>query len=355
MRDIGPLRRDISVCVGPQAGVGMRLDSYLTAALMTYSRSLVSGWISRGYVTCDGTLARPGQRVRAGAQIRLVIPHPPVPEDHQRSPAVVDILYRDESVIACAKPVGQLSHPAGKVLTGTVLNQLQELDPEVRLVNRIDRDTSGIILACTSAEDHARLCRAMRAGRFDKRYLALCHGCPQPPQGCWEQAIADPVDDRTIARRCAPEGQPSRTRYQVIEDDGHGRYALLELILDTGRQHQIRVHAAHNGHPLIGDWVYGQACVELEGQALHAARLVFPHPRNGSTITVQAPLTGVLAAFWQELKTGGQPTPRPLRASERRRLGLVDDPTTSALPHGYRPPTWLDDDSLRALRQETGE
>jgi 23S rRNA pseudouridine1911/1915/1917 synthase len=311
----------------------MRIDAYLAAVLHSFSRTLIQRWLEAGQVTVGGVPVRAGRRVHAGDAIRLVVPHPPAPPGQQVVPAALTILLDRDGVLACHKPVGQLAHPAGRVLHGTLLNQVQELLASrgllagtARLVNRIDRDTSGIVLATADTAVHASLCAELRAGGFTKEYLAICHGVPAPAVGDWLDPIVAPEPRTTIARHCGPGGQPSHTSYSVVAAAPGGGYALLRLRLHTGRQHQIRVHAAHHGHPLVGDWAYGAPCQELAGQALHATRLDFTHPVDGRRDSVTDPLDGRLAELWTRLAAGGEITPRNLRSAERQRLGRNPPP-----------------------------
>lgn len=342
---------------------GMRLDRFLALALPTLSRSLIKRWLERGYGQVSGRSAKPSTRLATGAVIDLVAPLPPDPtlDDARNEPPPLAILYEDEGLIVVDKPPGQLAHQAGRVLTGTVLNQLQDLiaarggDPlQARLVNRIDRDTSGILVASLDAASNRQLSIDLQAGRFDKTYEAICHGVPEPAHGHWRQPIRDDPSGRSIARQCHTDGQPSHTEYRVI--DTAGTFARLRIDLHTGRQHQIRVHAAANGHPLFGDWTYGPACEELRGQALHAARLSLPHPRTRHTITIEAPFPDRLQACWEQLASGQEPTPRALDAEERRRLGLADtDAASDYEAGGWRRPSWLNHEEYLDFERLSGE
>lgn len=354
--------RHLRVQAGQTAGIGERLDVFLAAALRTFSRTLLRRWIDAGHVTCGGRSVDAAQPVRAGEVFDLHLPHPPPPAGHQVTPEQLAILLDEAGVLVLNKPVGQLSHPAGKVLTGTLLGQLQQhlaatgRDPaQARLVNRIDRDTSGIVLATCEAAAHRTLCAHLRAHELAKEYLALCHGLPDPPEGRWLDPIVERCDRRSIALHCGPEGKPSDTAYRVVEAAPGGRFCLLRLRLHTGRQHQIRLHASAHGCPLVGDWVYGTPCTELPGQALHAVALDFPHPATGATIHIEAPLLGDLATLWDRLRAGGEPTPRDLDPGERRRLGLPAHLAERPLPGGQRRPSWMDEAEFRSLRTQIGE
>lgn len=362
-KKLTPTHRDITVRASPSVGIGLRLDKFLHLALPTLSRSLIKGWLDRGFGTMNGKPAKAGHKVTAEALIHLHCPLPPNPTDRDFEPDELTILYEDEGIVIVNKPPGQLAHQAGRVLTGTVLNQLQDLlvergqDPlQARLVNRIDRDTSGILVATLDAEHNRRMSTALQAGRFHKEYRAICTAVPDPAHGHWRQAIRDDPTGRSIARQLHPEGQDSHTEYEILERAGDA-FALLRVILHTGRQHQIRVHASGNGHPLVGDWTYGPACEELGGQALHAAVLTFPHPLSGSDVTVEAPLPRQLAELWQHLQTQGMVTPRALSHDEERRLGLGAESSgaDTIVPGGWRRPSWMSHDEYQDWARRAGE
>ena len=353
--------RRIAVVVGPNAGVGLRLDRFLALALPRISRNLVQRWLAAGYGTHNDAPALGKAKVKAGDRIDLLCPLPPGVFDHDEPPPL-EILYDRGGVVVVNKPPGLLAHQAGKHLSGTLLNQLQDLaearglDPrDARLVNRIDRDTSGIVLATLDETVHRHLSIALQDGDLRKEYRAICHGVPEPVHGHWRQAIRDDPTGASIARQLHPSGQASHTEYSVEAATGNQHYALLHIILHTGRQHQIRIHAAGNGHPLVGDWTYGPACHELLGQALHAAQLTFPDPHSGEAITVTAPLTGGIARLWEHLRAGGEVTPRDKDHDELRRLGELSDDSDDLLPGGWRRPSWLSSDELRSLAELTGE
>ena len=342
----------------PPACAAWRLDRYLHALLPTISRSLIQRWIGRGCATVDGVAGQADQRLRPGQQVELIAPLPERGEE-EAEPQPLTLLYHDRWLLVADKPPGQLAHQAGRTMTGTLLNQVQDWvagrggDPhEVRLVNRIDRDTSGIVLVSLDVQAHVALSAAMEARDLHKEYRALCHGVPSPASGSW----LDPIGEgplASIARVVRPDGQPCHTDYRVLAArpaTGPERgYALLEVTLHTGRQHQIRVHAAHHGHALVGDWVYGQPCLELPGQALHAAVLEFPHPIDRRTVRVEAPLPAALGGLWSRLLAGAAVTACALSEEQRSKL------SAAAAAAGVRRPSWLSADEFSALRAETGE
>jgi 23S rRNA pseudouridine1911/1915/1917 synthase len=337
----------------PPVGEAWRLDRYLHALLPTISRTLIQRWCERGSATVDGERREGRHRLRAGERVELLAPLPER-EERAEGPARLEVLYRDRWLMALNKPPGQLAHQAGKTMTGTLVNQVMDLlesegaDPrEARLVNRIDRDTSGIVLVSLDVVAHARVAKAMEARDLRKEYVAIAEGVPAAAAGSWREPIGE-GDPRSIARVVRDDGQSCHTDYAVVEAAGDHAHALLRLRLHTGRQHQIRVHAAHHGHALVGDWVYGRACAELPGQALHSALLELAHPMSHTPVLIEAPLPAAVRELWDRLRAGGRPTPVALSAEQRSKLGLVD-------AAGVRRPSWLSEEEFERLREESGE
>lgn len=351
--------RILKFTVGRVHGRGWRLDKYLAALMPTISRAMIQRWLERGAATIDGVVASGRPQIRPGQRIVLTAPLPERAED-QGYPQPLEILYRDRWLLAANKPPGQLAHQAGKTMTGTLINQVQDWyelqggDPQqVRLVNRIDRDTSGIVLLSLDVKAHTIVSQAMEARDLDKEYRALCHGSPSADHGDWRDPIGEGPPD-TIQRVVRTDGQECHTEFFVLERTGAASagvlqgagFSLLRLLLHTGRQHQIRVHAAHNGCPLVGDWVYGEACAELDGQALHAALMEFAHPVEKRTVRIEAPFPRLLAELWAGLKAGRGLTPRSLSEEQLSKLGRtpVDD--------SVRRPSWLTAEEFERLRRE---
>lgn len=368
--------RTLKFAVGRVHGKGWRLDKYLAALMPTISRAMIQRWLDRGAATVDGVVVQGRPLIRAGQRVVLTAPLPERDED-RGYPQALEILYRDRWLLAANKPPGQLAHQAGKTMTGTLLNQVQDWfeaqggDPQqVRLINRIDRDTSGIVLLSLDVGAHTTVSQAMEARDLDKEYRALCHGSPADDHGDWRDPIGEGPAE-SIQRVVRADGQECHTEFFVLEravsqsaecgvrsaglnnsalrTPHSARFSLLRLLLHTGRQHQIRVHAAHNGCPLVGDWVYGEACHELGGQALHAALMEFAHPVEKRTVRIEAPFPRTLADLWAHLKSGGALTPRALSEEQLSKLGrtTVDD--------GIRRPSWLTAEEFEQLRREAGE
>jgi 23S rRNA pseudouridine1911/1915/1917 synthase len=302
--------RIIKFHVGRIHGRGWRLDKYLAALLPTISRALIQRWIERGSATIDGEVVSGRPPLRPGQFVILLAPLPER-DDHQGYAQQLDILYQDAWLLAVNKPPGQLAHQAGRTMTGTLLNQAQDWhearggDPQqVRLINRIDRETSGIVLLSLDVKAHAIVSQAMEARDLEKEYRAICHGCPTHAHGDWRDPIGE-GPPASIARVVRDDGQACHTEFFVLEESSPSpatkrQFSLLRLLLHTGRQHQIRVHAAFHGCPLVGDWVYGTPCEELSGQALHAALMEFAHPFEQRTVRIEG-RDGCLDEVWYKL------------------------------------------------------
>ena len=346
--------RIIEMKVGGTAGIGWRLDRFLPVLFPRFTRSMVQRWIKHGWCTVNGVVATSKQAIRPFQHIVL---HTPLPvQEDQGDFGPLNVLYHQDDILVLNKAPGQLPHQAGKILSGTLLNDIHDwceengYDPrEARLVNRIDRDTSGIVLCSLNREVHRALSISLQSHDLHKEYRAICIGVPDE-HGHWQDPIA-PGSDATIARAIDPSGQESHTEYWVAERSVADKYALLQIKLHTGRQHQIRIHTAHNGFPLVGDWVYGSACAELGGQALHAAKLIFPSPFNDEDICVEAPLPQRLADLWQHLKEGPALTQLELNREQQSKLGLLGQEDAGA----WRKPSWLSDEEYAALLAEHGE
>jgi 23S rRNA pseudouridine1911/1915/1917 synthase len=277
----------------------LRLDQVLVRRVVDVarmSRSRAQEWIETGAVHVDGSAAaRPAMRVREGAAIDIALPDSaearmrPAPEDR-----ALDVLYEDEHLLAIDKPPGLVVHPSYKNASGTLLNALlgrfhERRDVRPGIVTRLDKDTSGVLLVALTAGVHARLQRHPP----NKDYLAIAAGTPAACSGTIELALGHDARDR---RRMAvvDEGIPSTTHYEVISSrDG---VSLLRCELVTGRTHQIRVHLAACGWPIIGDAVYGIADRRIARPALHSWRVRLAHPVTGVPLEIIAPMPGDMEA-----------------------------------------------------------
>ncbi len=266
---------------------GKRVD-VTVARLSRASRTLVADAIKRGAVLVNGEPARAGRALEAGDAIDYEIrerkPLTALPED-----IALSIVYEDDDVVVVDKPAGMVTHPAHGSPAGTLVNALLSHvnlpGDSVRpgLVHRLDRDTSGLIVVAKTGEALSKLGIAMKARRISREYLGLVHGVPEHVRGTVEGAIGrDPHNRLKFA--VVAGGKPAITHYEVRER--FPRHCELVFRLETGRTHQIRVHMAAMKHAIVNDPVYGreEPRFGLPGQALHAWRLAFAHPRTGQEL-----------------------------------------------------------------------
>jgi len=303
--------------------LSLRLDQSILRHLTDVpriSRTKVQRWIDEGLVTVNG---RAGSRASSG-----VVPGDVVSVDGaevmveravpQAESQALDILFEDASLLALNKPPGVVVHPSYKHAGGTLFNGIlgylgleARSEDAPRLLHRLDKDTSGVLLVSKSLAVHRRAQRAMTSGQAAKTYLAVVHGSPRPREGAITFPLGgDPADRRRVAVR--EDGSPSETRYGVVASAAET--ALVECRLITGRMHQIRVHMAASGWPIVGDQVYGRAGDAFGRQALHAWRLSLPHPVTGTPLELEAPLPGDMAGLCDGL---GLPRPSAPMATAR--------------------------------------
>ena len=202
----------------------------------------------------------------------------------------LDIIYEDEDILAVNKPHNMPTHPSQNHYEGTlangVMNYYKDKDFVFRAVNRLDRDTTGLVLIAKNRYSSELFCRQIRSGDIQKIYLAICHGVPDNTLGEIEAPIKR-KQDSVITRIVADDGQYAKTDYEVLKSENG--FSLVKLMPKTGRTHQIRVHMSHIGHPLYSDFIYGK---EIEGERtrLHCSELTFYHPVKGEMMTLNAPV-----------------------------------------------------------------
>lgn len=278
---------------------GERLDKILAAHLPNLTRSQVQTLIKDGAVTVDGKSVKAGVKLRGGETIRAEIPPPPpaelVPED-----IALTVLYEDDHLAVLDKPAGMVVHPGAGVEGGTLANALLARYPEIALikgqrrqgiVHRLDKYTSGVLVIARTEPALNALMAQFQARTVEKIYVALLETRPNPPTGQINLPIErDPVSRVKMAVR--RNGRPALTDYEVLEDGFKGGQALVRAHIHTGRTHQIRVHFAYIGCPVVGDTVYGydKQRVKLNRTFLHASRLSFTHPVSGERLTCEAAL-----------------------------------------------------------------
>lgn len=310
----------ILVCATP-ADQGERLDRFLAGHLAGLSRSRIKTLIEDGAVTCNAIPSRtPSAPVRAGDTVQIEIPAP-LPATPRGQSIPFPILHEDDDLIVLDKPAGLVVHPAPGNQEGTLVNaliahcgdSLQGIGGERRpgIVHRLDKDTSGVMVVAKTEIAHHALSEAFAARDIERHYLALCWGAPQPASGAIEGAIGRDPRERKRMAVVARGGRYALTHYATERQFGLGA-ALIACRLATGRTHQIRVHLANAGHPIVGDPVYlrrkpaaamhitepaRSLLLDFPRQALHAASLGFIHPRTGMALRFETPAPGDFAAL----------------------------------------------------------
>jgi 23S rRNA pseudouridine1911/1915/1917 synthase len=292
---------------------GLRCDVWLERCLPDLSRSRIQALIKAGHVTVRSQPVKPHAKVLAGMVATVEIP-PPVPASVQGEDIPLDILHEDADVIVVNKPPGLVVHPAAGHAAGTLVNallyhchDLAGVGGETRpgIVHRLDRDTSGVMVVAKSDQALNSLTTQFSHGKVLKEYLALVRGLPAPTVGTVETLIGRSRHDRKKMSATPAAGRAAVTHYRLME--AFPGVSLLRVRIETGRTHQIRVHMAHIGHPVIGDPQYGgrrtAAAVWADRQMLHAERLVFTHPRSGATMEFRAPLPPDMTQLLAQLRS----------------------------------------------------
>ena len=291
----------------------IRLDRYLTLRCPDLSRSRVGHLVRDGHATVNDATAKPSQVVRRGDRVTLAVPAP-VPSTLDPEAIPLSVVYEDPDILVVDKPPGLPVHPSPGHPSHTLVNallahctDLSGVGGELRpgIVHRLDKDTSGLIVVAKSDAAHRAVARQLQDRQVAKSYLALVWGAPEPAEGCIDRPIAR--DPRNRKRMAVVEGgRDARTRYSVRRR--LGEYALVEARPETGRTHQIRVHLASVGHPIVGDQVYGRRRTSLVGrQFLHAHRLRLRLPSTGREVDLSAPLALDLQAALDTLERGPAP------------------------------------------------
>ena len=293
---------------------GERLDAALARLVPTLSRSQVQRLIEQGAVTCGGRSVRKQEKLPAGSELVLTLPEVrEVPIEAQQIP--LDVRYEDADVIVVNKPKGMVVHPAPGHTDGTLVNallahcgdSLSGIGGEKRpgIVHRIDMDTSGLIIAAKNDAAHAALAAQLKDHSLARTYVCIVCGRVKDDSGTIDAPIGRHPTDRKKMAVTQKNSREAVTHWRVLER--FAGYTLVECRLDTGRTHQIRVHMAYRGHPILGDMVYGHKKPELgqSSQCLHAKELTFLHPRSGERVTVSCPLPEYFDALLQKLRAKG--------------------------------------------------
>lgn len=305
----------------PTDCAGLRFDQALAKLLPEYSRSRLQAWIADGQASLDGATASAKQKVWGGEAISVQPQTHPADQPYLAEDIALDILYEDDALLVINKPAGLVVHPGSGNWEGTLLNallhhapQLAEV-PRAGIVHRLDKDTSGLLVVAKTILAQTALVRQLQARSVTREYIALA----------WGELRRDGRVDAPIGRHPAQrvkmavveDGKPAVTHFQV--EERFPGCTLLRCRLETGRTHQIRVHLAHIGHPLVGDSAYlkgAQKCPPqlrellcgFSRQALHATRLALEHPGSGALMAWHAPLPGDMAELLHQVREASHDT-----------------------------------------------
>jgi 23S rRNA pseudouridine1911/1915/1917 synthase len=315
----------ILISIAPE-DAGKRLDQFLAARLDSVSRARVQEMIAEGKVLVNDAPAKPSLKLRGGERISVLGEAQRAPLKAIAEEIPLDIVYEDEDLAVIDKPAGMMVH-AGAGATddarnrGTLVNallhhmaSLSKVSGELRpgIVHRLDKETSGLIVVAKNDDAHRKLSSQFAAREVKKKYVALVHGWVKKDSGTLAQSISrDPVRRMKMTARLEG-GRAAVTHYRVVRrlDTRFGKFTSLDVKIDTGRTHQIRVHVAAMGHPVVGDTMYGapaqargkSAVIVLKRNFLHAAELEFAHPKTGKAIALKSELPEELQDFLRKLE-----------------------------------------------------
>jgi 23S rRNA pseudouridine1911/1915/1917 synthase len=298
----------------PPESARTRLDQYLVSRIPGETRSQIQNWIRNGYLRVNGNQVKTGYLIKLNDRVELNVPESepgqPFPED-----IPLDIVYEDSDLAVINKPAGLVCHAGAGIRSGTLVNALlHRLGPldtgdpgRPGIVHRLDKLTSGIMLVAKNKPAHRNLSQQFKNREIKKEYIALVYGALNPPCGTIDLPLGrDPNDRKKISIR-ARRKRTAITHYRVREN--YGSVSLLDIRIETGRTHQIRVHLAQKGHPVVGDSLYGtnrsrslpanltQQAKELRRPFLHSHRIEFRHPRSGEILFFESPLSPELQTF----------------------------------------------------------
>lgn len=296
---------------------GYRLDQALSLMLPDYSRSRIQDWIKSGFITLNDKTVKPREKVYLGDRLNLDIPETTKTFDSPQ-PIEFEVLYEDEHLFVINKPAGLVVHPAAGHQQGTLVNGLLYRDPQLEqlpragIVHRLDKDTTGVMVVARSLPAHNALVDALQQREVKREYVAIARGVITAGRTIDEPIARHPVDRKRMSIQ--ENGKHAITHFTVAER--YRYHSLIDVRLETGRTHQIRVHLAHIRYPLLGDQVYGgrfslpagvsvemeQALRNFKRQALHARRLSFAHPVSGEALSFEAPIAADMVHMIEVLK-----------------------------------------------------
>ena len=287
-----------------------RIDSYIVDKNINLSRTAIKRLLDEGKILVNGKKQKPSYKPEVGDIITIEIPEP---EEVELKPQdiPIDVIYEDKDIIVVNKPKGMVVHPANGNPDGTLVNailakckdSLSGIGGEIRpgIVHRLDKDTSGLLIIAKNDQAHINMSKQIQDRKVIKKYIALVKGVIGENTATIDMPIARSTKDRK-KMAVDPKGKEAITHYKVLQR--YDKYTLLEIKIDTGRTHQIRVHMSYIGHPVVGDMQYSNGKNEfgIEGQMLHSRYLEFDHPITGKRLKLEAPLPEYFEQVLNELE-----------------------------------------------------
>lgn len=292
---------------------GERIDKFLAEADGELTRSAIVKLIEEENITVNGNVPNKNLKLREGDRIVIFVPEPVLPEAKPEN-IPLDIVYEDDDLLVVNKPRGMVVHPAAGNYDGTLVNallyhcgdSLSGINGVLRpgIVHRIDKDTSGLLIVAKNDFSHRLLAEQIKEHSFTRKYQAVVCGNIKDDEGTINAPIGRHPTERKKMAVTMKNSREAVTHYKVLER--FGKYTHVELTLETGRTHQIRVHMAYIGHPVAGDPVYGgkKYLASLNGQCLHAYYISFVHPRTEEILTLSAPLPDYFTTFLKRITDG---------------------------------------------------
>lgn len=272
---------------------GARLDIFLAKSLDKYSRSMFSNWIKSGFIKVNNFASLQKEKLKIGDKVSIAVPDMPIKENwHKPQDIPLDIVFEDDELLFINKQAGLVVHPGAGNYDNTLVNALLYYSPSLEniprsgIVHRLDKDTTGIMVVAKTLAAHNSLVEQLQTKTIQKKYYALVEGMLHG-SATIETFIARHPRNR-LKMAVASSGKNSVTHYKVLKN--FSDMTLLDITLETGRTHQIRVHMAHMRHPIIGDKVYNKISSLIDRQALHAYELSLTHPTTAKILTIQASL-----------------------------------------------------------------